>query len=128
MTGAKITYPDIATLPLKIQDQGPPLKISSTPFNLITKNIPITTNRMSDLSLASDNTIAMENQDQELPLQNLEMSITIDPQMDSKEIHQIQYLEKAVVKLVEQIASTIKIGTIAVHQLTIRENRDLPLI
>ena len=83
---------------------------------------------MSDLSLASDNTIAMENQDQELPLQNLEMSITIDPQMDSKEIHQIQYLEKAVVKLVEQIASTIKIGTIAVHQLTIRENRDLPLI
>lgn len=46
---------------------------------------------MSGLSLASDNTIAMESQDQELPLQNLEMSITIDQPMDSKEIHQIQY-------------------------------------
>ena len=67
------------------------MKISSIPFNLITKNIPIATNKMSGLSLASDNTTAMESQDQELPLQNLEMSITIDQPMDSKEIHQIQY-------------------------------------
>ena len=83
---------------------------------------------MSGLSLASDNTTAMESQDQELPLQNLEMSITIDQPMDSKEIHQIQHLEKAIVKLEEEIASTIKIGTTAVHQSTIRENNDLPLI
>ena len=83
---------------------------------------------MSGLSLASDNTIAMESQDQELPLQNLEMSITIDQPMDSKEIHQMQHLEKAIVKLEEEIASTIKIGTTAVHQSTIRENSDLSLI
>ena len=82
---------------------------------------------MSGLSLASGNTTAMESQDQELPLQNLEMSITIDQPMDSKEIHQMQHLEKAIVKL-EEIASTIKIGTTAVHQSTIRENSDLSLI